>query len=237
MGGMEGARETERRTVSDIRLDLHIHTRASHDCLSEYSAVVATARRRRLHRIAITDHNEIEGALRARDIAPDLVIVGEEVRTAEGADLSGLFLEEKIPKGTPALETAQWIREQGGLVYVPHPFAGGKGLGDRVLEELVPWLDIVEVFNARIHNQALNRRASRWAVVHDLPGGAGSDAHTLAEIGRGVVEVASFDRPADLRQALRSGRVSGRESSRWVHLASTWAKLRGSLLDTTCRRP
>jgi len=177
--------------------------------------------------IAVTDHNEIEGALRARDLAPDLVVVGEEVKTAEGADLSGLFLSEKIPKGTSALETAQAIREQGGLVYVPHPFAGGKGFAEELLEALRPWIDIVEVFNARIHDPELNRRASRWAEVHALPGGAGSDAHTLAEIGRGVVSVPRFTGRAELTQALRAGRVDGTTSSRWVHLASTWAKLAG----------
>ena len=119
-----------------LRLDLHIHTRASHDCLSDYADVVSTARACGLDRIAITDHNEIEGAFRTRDLAPDLVIVGEEVKTAEGVDVTGLFLSEKIPRGTPAIETAQAIREQNGLVYIPHPFAGGKGLGEDVLQEI-----------------------------------------------------------------------------------------------------
>ena len=213
--------------MTQLRLDLHIHTRASHDCLSEYVDVVAAARARGLHRIAVTDHNEIEGALRARDLAPELVIVGEEVKTAEGADLSGLFLSEKILAGTPALEAAQAIREQGGLVYVPHPFAGRKGLGKEALEKLAPWIDIVEVFNARIHDQELNRRAARWAEAHGFPGAAGSDAHTLAEIGRAVVAVPEFEGSGGLARALRSGRISGRGSSRWVHLASTWAKLVG----------
>jgi predicted metal-dependent phosphoesterase TrpH len=213
--------------MSVLRVDLHIHTRASHDCLSDYADVVATARARGLARIAITDHNEIEGAFRTRDLAPDLVIVGEEVKTAEGADVTGLFLSEKIPGGTPAQETAQAIREQGGLVYVPHPFAGGKGLGGEVLERIAPWVDVVEVFNSRVHRAALNERARRWAEERGLPGGAGSDAHTLREIGRGVMEVPPFAGPEDLPAALRSGRLVGRASSRWVHLASTWAKLAG----------
>lgn len=212
-----------------LRLDLHIHTRASHDCLSEIEDVVATARARGLHRIAITDHNEIDGALRARDLAPDLIIVGEEVKTAEGVDVSGLFVSERIPKGTPAVETARAIREQGGLVYVPHPFAGGKGAGGGVLEELAPWIDIVEVFNARIHDPDRNRRAGAWAEARGLPGGAGSDAHTLREIGRAVIEVPEFRGVKDLPRALRSGRIVGRTSGRWVHLASTWAKLIGRL--------
>jgi predicted metal-dependent phosphoesterase TrpH len=211
--------------MSLLRLDLHIHSRASHDCLSDYSDVVAAAWARNLDRIAITDHNEIEGAFRVRDLAPDLVIVGEEVKTAEGVDVTGLFISKKIPKGTPALETAQAIREQGGLVYVPHPFAGGKGLGPEVLEAIAPWVDIVEIFNARIHKPALNQKAVDWARERGLPGGAGSDAHTLREIGRGVIEVPDYDGKDGLLEALRSGAVVGRYSSYLVHLASTWAKV------------
>lgn len=211
--------------MSTLRLDLHVHTRASRDCLSDCADVVATARARRLGRIAVTDHNEIEGAFRARDLDPELVIVGEEVKTAEGVDVSGLFLSETIPKGTSAVETVQAIREQGGLVYVPHPFASGKGLGEQVLAAIEPWVDIVEVFNARVHRPALNERARRWAQERGLPGGAGSDAHTLREIGRGVVEVPTYESQSGFLEALRAGRVIGRYSSYLVHVASTWARL------------
>lgn len=211
--------------MSSLKLDLHIHTRASHDCLSDYADVIETAKRQGLDRIAITDHNEIKGALRARELAPEMVIVGEEVKTAEGVDLTGLFLDEKIPAGTPAAETAQRIRDQGGLVYVPHPFAPGKGGGDGILPVIRAWVDIVEVFNARIHDPELNERARRWADQNSLPGGAGSDAHTLREIGRGVVEVPAYHGKEDFLPALRQGTVRGVTSSRWVHLASTWAKI------------
>ncbi len=153
--------------------------------------------------------------------------MGEEVKTAEGTDLSGLFLTKKIPQGMTAHETALAIREQGGLVYVPHPFAGTKGLGEERLAEIEPLVDVVEVFNARVHRPELNRRARAWAEVRGLPGGAGSDAHTLNEIGRGVVEVAQYDGPSSFATALREGRVVGRISTRLVHLASTWAKLAG----------
>lgn len=207
------------------RVDLHIHTRASHDCLSRVEDVLRVARERGLDRIAITDHNEIGGARAAHALDRERVIVGEEVKTAEGIDVTGLFLSERIPAKTKAVEVARAIRDQGGLVYIPHPFAGGKGAGPRLLEELAPWIDVVEVFNARLHRPDLNRRAREWAAARDLPGGAGSDAHTLAEIGRGAAEVPPFDGPDGLLDALRAGRVKGAASGPHVHLFSTWAKL------------
>lgn len=209
-----------------LRVDMHIHTRLSFDCLSRPDAVVARAEALGLGRICITDHNEIEAALDLAERFPARVIPGEEVKTAEGVDITGLYLREWIPKGTPARETCELIREQGGLVYVPHPFAGGKGGGGRILPEVADLVDIVEGFNARLHDPALNRRARTWAEERGLPLGAGSDAHTLAEIGNGTVEVPPFhNRPAGLRNALRHGTVRGREASRLVHLASTFAKL------------
>ncbi len=211
-----------------LRIDLHIHTRSSVDCLSDHADVVAVARARGLDRIAVTDHNEIDGAFRARDLDPELVIVGEEVKTADGADVTGLFLERKIPRGMSPGETVRAIREQGGLVYIPHPFAGGKGLDVDQLDALAGSVDAVEIFNARLHDPGLNQRAAAWAEDHDCPGGAGSDAHTLREIGRGVMEVPEFGGRHDFLEALRAGRlVVARSSSRWVHLGSIWARISG----------
>lgn len=210
------------------RMDLHIHTRASYDCLSPVEDVLRVARERGLDRIAITDHNEIDGALAAWDRDPGRVIVAEEVRTAEGFDVIGLFLKEKIPARTPAADVARAIREQGGVVYIPHPFASGKGGGGdggAFLESLLPWIDVVEVLNARLHRPDLNRRAERWAAVHGRPAGAGSDAHTLAEIGRATVQVRPFDGRDDFLDALAAGRVRGASSGPHVHLFSTWAKI------------
>jgi dephospho-CoA kinase len=215
-----------RGDAARMRLDMHIHTRASFDCRSDPESVLDRALGVGLGRICITDHNELDVALELAQRYPERVIPGEEVKTAEGVDVSGLYLRERIPKGTPARETCERIREQGGLVYVPHPFAGGKGGGGRILPEIADLVDIVEGFNARIHDPALNRRAQAWARERGLPQGGGSDAHTLGEVGAGYVEVPSFpNRPDALLAALRDGRVGGRESSRLVHVASTVAKL------------
>ncbi|HSJ24640.1 MAG TPA: PHP domain-containing protein [Longimicrobiales bacterium] len=210
-----------------MRLDMHLHTAASFDCLSEPGAVLETALERGIHRICITDHNEVQAAQQLHRLHPGRVIVGEEVKTAEGVDIIGLYLSEVIPKGTPARETCERIREQRGLVYVPHPFAGGKGGHGRILPAIEDLVDIMEGFNARIHDQRLNERAVAWAGRRGVPTGAGSDAHTLAEVGRAWVELPEFENtPAGLLAALSQGSLHGTLSSHVVHLASTWAKLR-----------
>lgn len=233
-GGTAGASsDADRPAESPDRVewtvDLHMHTRASHDCTSDPADVVRTARERGLDRIAITDHDEIHGALEARDRDPELVIVGEEVRTAEGLDLIGLFLEERIPPGAPLVEVADAIRAQGGVVYLPHPFDRYRGSDERFLDTVVDRVDLVEGFNARVHDRSRNRRAVAWARRHGLPLGAGSDAHLLREIGRGRLRLPRFSGPESLLQAARRGTVEGETSGPWVHLGSTWAKLRGLL--------
>lgn len=214
------------RAGGRVRVDMHLHTRRSSDSLNDPDGVVRAAAARGVDRVCVTDHNEIAAALELKARYPDRVIVGEEVKTAEGVDIIGLYITERIPRGTPARETCERIRAQGGLVYVPHPFAGGKGGGGRILDRIADLVDAVEGFNGRIHKPELNARAVRWAEERNLPLGAGSDAHTLFEVGRTFVEVPAFeDTPAGFLAALREGTIHGLYSSHAVHLASTWAKL------------
>lgn len=214
-----------------MKIDMHLHTRGSFDCLSDPDRVVECARERGLDMICVTDHNELDVALDLAERHPQRVIAGEEVRTREGVDIIGLFLTERIAKGTPARETCERIRQQGGLVYVPHPFAAGKGGGGRILDEIDGLIDAFEGFNARIHDPALNERAQAWAHARDLPLGAGSDAHTLREVGRAFVEMPPFDgTPAGFLSSLRHGTLNGILSSHVVHVASTWAKLHKKIL-------
>lgn len=209
-----------------MRVDMHMHTHVSFDCLSDPEEVLAAARRSGIDRICVTDHNEIEAALWLSARHPEAVIVGEEVKTAEGVDVIGLFVREAIPAGTPALETCERIHDQGGIVYVPHPFVGGKGGGGAILPVIEERVDAIEAFNARVHLQRFNDRAVEWGRTRDVPLGAGSDAHTLAEVGRAFVDVPAFEMgPAAFLDALRAGSVHGSFSSWAVHGASTWAKI------------
>lgn len=213
-----------------LRLDLHLHTRGSWDCLSDPEEVLERAARGGIGRIAITDHNRIQVALEMAERYPERVIAGEEVKTAEGVDVIGLYLRREIPKGTPADETCRLIREQGGIVYLPHPYAPGKGGSGRLAERLASQLDVVETFNGRLHDPARDLRAVGLAERHALLRGAGSDAHTLAEIGRTWVEVPLHpNEPRALLEVLRRGTIRGEKAPRYVHLASTWAKVRKRL--------
>ena len=219
--------ELRARSGGPLRLDLHLHTHGSWDCLSDPEAVLRRARSLGFGRVAITDHDRLAVALRMHDLHPESVIPGEEVRTAEGVDVIGLYLDEEIPRGTPARETIARIRAQGGIPYLPHPYAKGKGGGGRLADELAPLCDVVEVFNARLHTAGLNERAQELAVRHRKLRAAGSDAHTVREIGNAFVEVAPHANRADaLLSALgRATRVGGSSASPLVHLASTWAKV------------
>ncbi|MFQ5678175.1 MAG: dephospho-CoA kinase [Gemmatimonadota bacterium] len=214
------------------RVDLHMHTHHSKDCLSEPARVVERAVERGLERIAITDHDEIDGAFEARELAPETVIVGEEVRTAEGLDLIGLFLTRWIAPGSAFLHVAEEILGQGGIVYLPHPFDAHRGADEAFLDRVAHVVDLVEGFNARVHDPDRNRKAREWADRHGLPVGAGSDAHLLSEIGRGRLRLPPFQGPGDFLAACARGRIEGRASGWWVHLGSTWAKVRGRRRDT-----
>lgn len=214
-----------------VRADLHCHTIYSKDSLTPLEAVIRACERKSIHRIAVTGHNIIEGALRLRDMAPELVIVGEEIKTTHG-EMQAFFIEGLIPPGLSPEETVARIREQGGVVGVSHPLdpTRGEAIGEVNLRRIVHLVDCIEVFNARTTFALHNRRAAEFARAHSLPGTAGSDAHTAFEIGRAYVEMPAFDDPASFLEALAQGRVVGRRSLPLVHLFSRWATFRKRLL-------
>jgi len=197
-------------------VDLHCHTSASFDSLSDPVAVARTAASRGITHLAITDHDRIDGALRARDAAvPGLtVIVGSEVRTAQG-DLIALFLERPITAGLPASEAIAAIRDQGGLVGIPHPFDGWRGslLRDEAALSLLSEVDWIEGWNARLVAPGGNQRASELAVSRGIPSVAASDAHTLLEIGgAATIMTGDLSTAAGFHSALHGDltRITGR---------------------------
>src|SRR5689334_4621068 len=166
-------------------IDLHCHTRGSFDCLSAPKDVVKAAASRGLTHLAITDHDRIDAALEARDLAPPglMIIVGEEVKTRDG-DMICTFLERAIPPGLSAADTIAAAREQGGLVGLPHPFDRLRGsiLRDPSMAHVVEAVDWVETHNARVVGKG-NEQALEFALERGLPGVAVSDAHSIMEVG------------------------------------------------------
>ena len=213
-----------------LKADLHTHTYFSPDGLTSPEKYVQTCLKRRINCVAVTDHNAIGGALAVQKLASFKVIIGEEVESAEG-EIIGLFLQEKVPAGLSAEETVQRIKEQGGLVCIPHPFDRFRGehLAEAALMRILPQVDIIEALNARTTLRRDNDHAARFAQEHDLAMSAGSDAHSTRELGRACVEMPEFEGPREFLAALREGRIVGRLSSPLVHLCSRWAWLRRRL--------
>jgi predicted metal-dependent phosphoesterase TrpH len=196
-----------------IEVDLHMHTDHSPDCATPVEVLLETARDRGLGAIAITDHNEVSGALEARRIAAEMggikVIVAEEVKTAEQGEVIGLFLEQKIPRGLTMAETISAIRAQGGLVYVPHPFDRFHSVPDyEHLLDIVEEIDILEVFNPRVALTAFNEEAERFAHKYRIVPGAGSDSHVAQGLGSVRVRIHDFDGPAEFLEAMRDADIT-----------------------------
>jgi predicted metal-dependent phosphoesterase TrpH len=196
-----------------IEVDLHMHTDHSGDCATPVDVLINTARDRGLGAIAITDHNEVSGAIEARKLAEELgdikVIVAEEVKTAEQGEVIGLFLEEKIPKGLTMAETIREIRAQGGLVYVPHPFDRFHSVPDyEHLLEMVEEIDLLEVFNPRVALTSFNEEAVRFATKYRLVPAAGSDSHVAQGLGSVRQRIHDFDGPAEFLEAMRDADIT-----------------------------
>jgi predicted metal-dependent phosphoesterase TrpH len=213
-------------------IDLHSHTSASFDSLASPRSVVRAAASRGLTHLAITDHDRIDGALAARDIAAReglslTVLVGQEIRTRDG-DLIGVFLDRPIPSGLDPFEAIEAVRAQGGLVGIPHPFDRFRGslLGAGEVEGLAPLVDWVESHNARIMIGNGNQRAAEFALDHELPGIAVSDAHSVLEIGVAYVALdGDASTPAGLRAALPTAELITGRATMFVRAVTPIAKL------------
>ncbi|MCP3934063.1 MAG: PHP domain-containing protein [Actinomycetia bacterium] len=208
------------RMADKLRVDMHTHTMWSGDSTTTPDEVREAIEGAALDVLCVTDHHTIEGALRLENVLPCRVVVGEEVRTHTG-ELIGLFLDERIPQGLAAAETAKRIRDQGAIVYVPHPFDPMRcNIEESSLYELAEagLIDAVEVLNAKTSLESLNARARRFADEFDLAAGAGSDAHVAEALGSAYVEMDLFDDARSFLAALRSSAVIGHHSDpprRW----------------------
>jgi hypothetical protein len=210
------------------RIDLHTHTMWSKDCLMSFERILRLCERRGIDKIAITDHNTAEGALRMQQLAPDRVIVGEEIMTTKG-ELLAYFLQETVPAGLTPYETIRRLRDQGAVISVSHPLDRlRKGAWENAdLLAIIDQVDALEVFNARCLYRADNEQALMLARQYGLACTAGSDAHSIPEYGRAMVTLRPFSSAGDFLAALREAEISGyveRYSPAYVHLSSKVAK-------------
>lgn len=213
-----------------IRADLHSHTHFSKDGLTTPEEFVRRTLKAGIDCVAVSDHNNIEGALAVQRLAPFQVIVSEEIRSTEG-EIIGYFLKDPVPKGLTPEDTVRAIQVQNGLVGVPHPFDRfrSSAIATGALLRILPDVQILEVFNSRNLLQADNRRAAAFANQHGLIPSSGTDAHWGPEIGRTFVDMPAFASRDDFLEALRQGKIRGHAANPIVHVMSTLAKLRWRL--------
>jgi hypothetical protein len=200
----------------ELYADFHVHSDHSKDCVVPVSAILARASELGIDIVAITDHNTLGGGLEGLRLAEQYgvrVIAGEEIKTAQG-EVIGLFLSRTIPAGLSFAETIAAIKDQGGVVYVPHPFDRLHAVPDyALLRQHAADIDVMEVFNARLAFPSFNERAELFAARYRIPAAAGSDAHVLPGLGTALTGMADFADPQDFVAALADSRIVRRRKS------------------------
>ncbi len=206
-----------------MKFETHCHSLYSPDSLNKIEDLIAVAKTKKIDRLAITDHNTIIGALKAKEIDPELIIVGEEILTTKG-ELLAFFVSQEVPAGLTPMAAIEMLREQDAFVSVSHPFdrlRHGWDLADLI--EITAMVDAIEVFNARSFTRGVNEKALKFAQSYNLAGTAGSDAHTLKEVGQANLALPKFWDAHSLRASIRQAKVDAQYSSPFVRFASTYA--------------
>jgi len=188
-----------------VRVDLHLHSNFSHDGQSSLEELIRRCAEIGLDRIALTDHNTIDGARELARLAPELTIVGEEAKTREG-EVIGLFITRRMPPFLPPEDVMDLVHDMGGLTYIPHPFDRHRAnfRAERIVE-LADRIDIIETYNAWCE-PAENQAATRFAADLGKVGATGSDAHAASELGRSWMEIEDYASPQDFLEKLRHAR-------------------------------
>lgn len=213
-----------------ITAEFHCHSYSSKDSLSSPKDLLAVMADRGLARLAITDHNVIGGALEAQALEPEKIIVGEEIMTTRG-ELLTFFMKEEIRAGLTPEETIHLLRNQNAFISASHPFDSVRSGSweEADLQAIVPYLDAIEVFNARTMSNEPNKRATAFAEKNNLLGTAGSDAHSLMEVGRAQMKLEPFYDAASLRRSLQTATYTNKRSSPLIHFTSRYAVWRKKL--------
>lgn len=206
--------------------EFHCHTIYSPDSLVKVKDLLKACQAKGISKIAITDHGSMAGAFEAKALAPDMVILAEEIETLEG-ELLGYFMSEAIPQGLPVMEVIERLKAQDAFISIAHPFDPYRGSHwhDETLEAIAPYLDGVEAFNARCIRKSFNDDAYAYAMKHKKLVMVGSDAHSLHEMGTATLTMPDFNSADEMREALKQATFSGELSGPFVRVVSTYAKL------------
>lgn len=213
--------------TTTLRVEFHCHTIYSKDSLTSLTDLLETTQEGGIDRVVITDHNTIAGAVEAKALAPEKVIVGEEILTKEG-ELLAAFVKEEVPPGLPADEAIKRLRDQGAFISVSHPFdvlRGGRW-SRSFLQDIKDQIDAIEIFNSRCFPLIFNQRALAFAEEHGIPGTVGSDAHTLFELGLATMQLPFFDDTEGLRRVISEAIFETHLSNPLVRFSSRYAMLR-----------
>lgn len=207
-----------------VKTVFHVHTDYSDDSNLSLDCLVHEARERGVGCVAVTDHDSIEGALTLADrVGDDLrVIVGEEISTRDG-HLIGLFLRDLVEPGMSVRQTAEAIREQRGLVVVPHPYNRlfHCSLGDRVYD-ILDLIDVVEVANAQNLSPLPNRRSARFAHSHGFPAVVGTDVHHRGHLDTCYQMMPGFEGPSEFVTSLGRARLHARSHPLSYFFRTAW---------------
>ena len=217
-----------------INADFHIHTMFSPDSSMSPETLISKCIKTGLNCIAVTDHNTIQGALKVASIAPFKVIIGSEIKSSQG-EIIGLFLKEDIPPNKTALETVKLIKEQNGLVSVPHPFDTYRHnvITKNGLDSIIPYIDMLEVFNARNIRDIDNQKAMDFAIENNLLICGVTDSHSVIEVGGTYTIMPNFiDDIQEFKQALSKGTIIRKKSHPFVHGISTYNKIKKKIFNT-----
>jgi len=199
---------------------MHVHTSCSSDSLIPFDDLLDTCDYNGINCVAVTDHNTIKCAIKLYEIAPSRIIIGEEIRTTMG-EIIGLFIKEYIPPGLSPDKTVDRIKEQGGLVYVPHPFDRLRGsvIKRQALEQILPKVDIIEAYNSRNAFSRSNNKAANLISERVILAGVGSDAHSRFEVGMAYVLMEPFTCAEDFLSSLAKAEYHTRKTPVMFNLA------------------
>lgn len=214
-----------------MKVDFHCHTVYSGDSLLEPEKMISKAKKIGLNKVAITDHNTIKGAIVSAEFAPEMVIIGEEIRVRKNGkfigEILGYFLEEEVPGDLEIEEALNLLRNQNAFISVPHPFDAVRSKWtNSSLVQYIKFLDAIEVFNSRTLTAKPNKDALRFAREHGIIGLNGSDAHSCFELGQSYVDIPEFSTADGLRKVMKNVQLVNRKSSGLIRFSSKIATLR-----------